>query len=100
MLPAQFTLRVAAQSRGHPILAHAHSFSVADEKRAGPAPVRFGSLTVRAWDASSGSGVQFRWFLSGKVLFCLNAVLAGLSLGFPPTPEAVGVSDSEMNVMT
>ena len=27
------------------------------------APVRFGSVTVRAWDDSSGSGFRFRRFL-------------------------------------
>ena len=48
-----------------------------NKKTLGLTPVRFGSVTVRAWDSSSGSGLQFQRFLSGKVFFSLfqfNAV--------------------------
>ena len=36
---------------------------------------RFSSVTVPAWDGSSGSSFRFRRFLSGKGVFCFSTVL-------------------------
>ena len=41
------------------------------------APVRFGSVTVRAWDGSSGSGFRFRRFLCKKGFSVFQYSLTG-----------------------
>ena len=40
------------------------------------APVRFGSVAVRGWNGSSGSGFRFRRLLCKKRLFCVSVQFA------------------------
>ena len=37
-------------------------------------PIRFGSVTVRGWNGSSGSGFRFRRFLYKKGFLCFSSV--------------------------
>ena len=52
-----------------------HQNSTSNRNR--EAPVRFGSVTVRGWNGSSGSGFRFRRFLCKKGFSVFHYTLAG-----------------------
>ena len=51
--------------------------------------VRFGSVTVRAWSGSSGSGFRLRRFLCGKGFQRISAQFKGVRHSSVPPPSCI-----------